>query len=124
MSLPVISLAAEAALAHAYPQTLNRRERKIAESVKAYVDGQVTVRPAFVTVAAGTRATVAGSATQTLTISGALSSDLALVVLKTAGATPRTVLTASAGSGAVTVVMSGDPSTDHVLTYMLLRANA
>lgn len=73
-------------------------------------------------IAAGNFTTVGGDATESITISGALSSDIAIVVLKTAGGTPRTITTAAAASGAITVVMSGDPSTDHVLSYILLRA--
>jgi hypothetical protein len=75
-------------------------------------------------VAAGTHTSAGGDATESITVSGALSTDIAIVTLKTAGATPRTITTAAAGSGAITVVLSGDPSTDHVISYMLLRAFA
>lgn len=74
-------------------------------------------------IAAGTFATVAGSANQAITVTGAKAADLTIVTLKTAGATPRTVLTATTATNAVNVVMSGDPSTDHVLSYIVLRLN-
>lgn len=124
MSAPILDLAKAAAAAGPYPLRLNKRERKIAEAAKAYIDALVESKPAAVIVSAGNFSTLSGSATQTIAISGALSTDLAFVVLHVAGATPRTVLTASAASGHVTVVMSGDPSTDHVLSYQLVRLQA
>ena len=73
-------------------------------------------------LAAGNFTTVGGDANEAITVSGAASTDIAFVVLKTAGATPRTITTAAAATNAVNVVMSGDPSTDHVLSYVVLRA--
>lgn len=123
MSLPVIDLAAQALLAGPFPLEFNKREKKMAEAAKAYADSLVAVKPAFVVVAAANKATVAG-ATQTIAVAGVLSTDLVFAVLKAVGATPRTILTASAGTGSISVVMSGDPSTDHTIAYQVLRANA
>lgn len=64
--------------------------------------------------------TAAGSATQTIAVDGATDSDIAIVTVKTAGAAPKGIVSASAASGQINVVMSGDPSTDHVLTWVLL----
>lgn len=72
--------------------------------------------------AAGEFTTAGGDANEAITVASALATDLAIVTLKTAGLTPRTILTSAAATGAINVVLSGDPSTDHVLTYMLLRA--
>lgn len=129
-------LAVEAAAAGNYPGLrFNQRERKILASVKVYVDaaaGAGNILKAQLStgityshrvIAAGTSATPGGSATVSIAVAGALSTDLAFVVLHTAGATPRTILTSAATTNAITVVMSGDPSTDHVLTYELLRAS-
>jgi len=44
------------------------------------------------------------------------------VQLHTEGATPVTVDAAAAGTGDIDVTMSADPSTDHVLSYQVLRA--
>jgi Ni,Fe-hydrogenase III small subunit len=79
-------------------------------------------KPQYVVIAAGEFATLGGDATESITVSGALASDIAVVTLNTVGSTPRTVTTATAASNAITVVMSGDPSTDHVLNYLVLRA--
>lgn len=134
------SLALEAAAAGSYPSLrFNQRERKMLASVKAYLDAGISsaqIAAGAVTlaklsagatythrvVAAGSYTSVSGSASQPITVSGALASDIAVVVLHTAGATPRTILTAQAASGQINVVMSGDPSTDHQLRYVLFRA--
>jgi len=73
-------------------------------------------------IAAGTFTTAGGDANESITVTDCASGDIAIVTVKTNGATPRTVTTASAGSGAIAVVMSGDPSTDHVLQYVVLRS--
>ncbi len=98
-----------------YPRdNFGKRERKLLESVQeAYP---------YAVFAAGSFTTAGGDANESISVSGALSSDIAIVVLKTKGATPRTILTAAAGTDAIAVEMSGDPSTDHVLSYILLRA--
>jgi hypothetical protein len=72
--------------------------------------------------AAGEFTTLGGDASEAITVSGAAATDLAIVNMKVQGAGVRTILTAAAATDAINVVLSGDPSTDHVLTYMLLRA--
>lgn len=119
-----ISLAQEAALAPKYPALrFNQRERKILESVKEYVDAQVaSASGSHEVFAAGTFTTLGGDAAEAITVAGLLSSDVVLVTLRTAGAVPRTVLAAVAAAGQINVTLSGDPSTDHVLSYVALRA--
>lgn len=130
------ALATEAARAGNYPGLrFNQRERKILASVKVYVDaaaGTGAILKAQLStgityshrvIAAGAFTTAGGDANEAITITGALSTDIAVVVLKTAGATPRTILTSAAAAGQINVVLSGDPSTDHVLSYVLLRAS-
>lgn len=117
MSTP--NFATEAAAAGNYPsQRFNARERKLLKSVADALGS------AFGVIAAGSFTTVGGDANESITVSGALSTDIAIVVLKTAGATPRTVVTSAAAAGAIDVVLSGDPSNDHVLSYILIRAAA
>lgn len=72
-------------------------------------------------VAAGSFTTAGGDATESITSADVAVGDLCFVTNKVNGATPRTVLTAEAASGAITVTMSGDPSTDHVLQYLVIR---
>lgn len=72
-------------------------------------------------IAAGEHTTAGGDANETISISGLLATDIVIVTLHTAGATPRTITTAQAAADQINVVMSGDPSTDHVLSYMALR---
>lgn len=128
------SLATEAGLAGGYPQfRFNQRERKLLASVKAYVDslpsGSITlaelssgIAPSHVVKYAGTFTTLGGDASESITVAGALATDIVCVTVKTAGATPRSIAAAAAGTNAIAVTMSGDPSTDHVLQYVVLRA--
>lgn len=71
--------------------------------------------------AAGVHTTAGGDASETIAVTGAASGDIAIVTVKTVGGTPRTVTTAVATTNAITVTLSGDPSTDHVLQYALIR---
>jgi len=72
-------------------------------------------------VVVGNFTTAGGDANESITATGVVSTDVCFVVLKTAGATPRTVTTAACGTNAIAVVLSGDPSTDHVLSYVAYR---
>lgn len=78
--------------------------------------------PSHVVKYAGLYTSVAGSATQPITVTGVVAGDLVFCQLRQVGATPRTILTAIPSTDTVTVVMSGDPSTDHILQYQVLRA--
>lgn len=86
----------------------------------------IYLKPAFAqshtVIASGVFTTAGGDVNETIAITGALATDLAIVTLETVGSTPRTITTAKAASGQIDVVMSGDPSTDHKIAYMLLRA--
>lgn len=73
-------------------------------------------------VFAGEFTTAGGDADETISVPGMLASDLVFVTLQTAGSTPRTIIDAAAAADQIDVDMSGDPSTDHVLSYMVLRA--
>lgn len=130
------SLATEAAAAGNYPAfRFNQRERKLLASVQAYVDslpaGSITlaelssgIAPSHVVKYAGTFTTLGGDASETITVTGAAATDIVMVTVKTAGGTPRSIVAAAAATNAVNVTMSGDPSTDHVLQYVVLRAAA
>ena len=107
----------EANLAGKFPdRRFGQRERKLLESIQAAFP--------FGAVSAGEFTTVAGSATQTISLPGVLASDIVVCSLAAQGGTPRTILTAATTAGTVTVVMSGDPSTTHVISYVVFRAQA
>lgn len=80
------------------------------------------ILPFYITMYAGEHTTAGGAAAEAITVSGVLATDLVLVTLHTAGATPRTIVTVVASADTVTVTFSADPSTDHVVTYEVLRA--
>ena len=76
----------------------------------------------FEVFAAGTFTTAGGDVAESITVAGVKASDVCLVQLQTKGAAPVTIDEAICAAGAITVEMSGDPSTDHVLAYVVLRA--
>jgi len=95
---------------------------KIADDAVSLEHLDSGITPTHIVVAAGEHTTTGGGASEEITVTGATSSDLAVCVLKTQGATPRVIKTAAAGTNKITVTFDGDPSTDHVVTYLLLRA--
>jgi hypothetical protein len=76
--------------------------------------------PEFDIVFAGTHTCVGGAAAETITLTGALATDIAFV---TYGATNDTDTIAKAvmTENTLTVTMSADPGTAHSLHYMVLR---
>ena len=136
------SLATEASRAGGYPAyRFNQRERKLLASVKAYLDAGLSssqiaagavnlaklaagITPSHVVKFAGTFSTLGGDASEAITVTGAAATDIVQVTVKTAGATPRSIVAATAALNAINVTLSGDPSTDHVLQYVVLRAAA
>ena len=92
-------------------------------------DGAVTlpklavgITPSHVVKFGATHTTVGGAAAEAITVTGALATDLVHVTLRTPGAAPRTILHAIPSVDTVTVTFSGDPSTDHLVDYTVLRA--
>lgn len=83
------------------------------------------IAPSHVVKAAGTFTTLGGDANESITVSGVLTTDNIDVSVSTAGATPRSIVSARcAVNGTIAVVLSGDPSTDHILSYRVLRATS
>jgi hypothetical protein len=80
------------------------------------------VSPSHVVKYAGSFTTAGGDAAESISVSGVTGTDIAIVSVKTAGGTPRSIVAAAAGTDAIDVTMSGDPSTDHVLHYVVYRA--
>lgn len=120
MSAP--SLATEASLAGNYPSNrFNQRERKLLESVKAYVDALAPSAPSHVTKYAAQYTTTGGAAAEAITITGALATDLAFVQLKDDGTNNVSILSAAVTSNTLTVTFSGDPGNDAVIYYQLIR---
>lgn len=76
----------------------------------------------FIIFDAGEFTTAGGDATETITVTDALATDIVLVDIHTVGSTPVLIVTSLAIADAITVTMSADPSTDHVLSYVVMRA--
>jgi len=81
--------------------------------------------PSHVVKFAGKHTSTAnGGGVNAVTVTGVAATDVVIATLQTAGSTPRTILTAIPTTNTITVTFSGDPSTDHIVSYMVLRAAA
>lgn len=80
------------------------------------------VTQTHIIIAAGLFTTAGGDVNETITIAGALATDICHVTVNNKGSTPVTIVEAQAASGQIDVEMSADPSTDHILDYSLIRA--
>jgi hypothetical protein len=68
--------------------------------------------------------TLGGAAAEVITVTGVLATDVVHVTMREQGAAPQTILKAVPTTDTITVTFSGDPSTDHVVAYSVLRAAA
>jgi hypothetical protein len=80
-----------------------------------------TFRPSHYIAYAGTHTTVGGAAAEAITVTGALATDIPIVIYNTTDDTDS-ILKAVATANTLTVTCSADPSTAHAFSYMLLRA--
>lgn len=107
----------EASKAGNYPnRRFGQRERKLLESIQGAFP--------FGAMFAAEYTTVGGAAAEAISVPGVLASDVVICSLAAKGATPRTILTAATTADTITVTFSGDPSTDHVVSYVVFRAQA
>jgi hypothetical protein len=107
----------EADNAGGYPsRRFGQRERKLLETIQeAYPFGAAY---------AGTFITAGGSTTSTVTVSGVLSTDSVFAIVKTQGAVPVLVASAACTANTLTIKYSADPGADHVIQYIVFRAQA
>lgn len=78
-----------------------------------------------VIVAADEVTTVGGQAAEVIVATGALTTDMVFVQLKTVGSSPQTIVTAEiTDTDELTVTFSADPDDDHVLAYQIVRSVA
>lgn len=77
--------------------------------------------PSHVVKFAGKHTTTGGAATEAFTVTGVLATDIVLATVQTEGGTPRTLLSSAPTTDTVTLLFSGDPSTDHVVSYVVYR---
>lgn len=108
-----------ALLGQAEPGANYKRDGKL-----SYSDGSnwVVSTTASFALYSGEFTTIGGDANEAISVTGVVPADRPIVLVKTRGAVPRVVESASAGTNVINVVMSGDPSTDHVLNYFVFRA--
>lgn len=82
------------------------------------------IKPSHIAVFAGKHTTVGGAAAESITVTGALGTDIVVTSLQAVGAVPRTLVTSAPATDSIDLVFSDDPSTDHVVSYVVYRAVA
>jgi len=88
-----------------------------------YAVAKANAIPQLAVWAAGEATTAGGDVTETITVTGALATDIVLAQIGTSPATNNyDILTAVATANTITVVFGTDPSTTHTIQYALLRA--
>lgn len=82
------------------------------------------IAPSHVVKYAGEHTTAGGSATESITVSGVVAGDIVVASLETEGASPVTLDAAAANTDAIDLTFSADPSTDHIVSYVVVKAAA
>lgn len=98
---------------------MNRRALKVGLGTEVQNLGNLI--NGFKIVNAQLKTTVGTAAIEDVAISGVVATDVCLVLLHTAGSTPRSIVSAVCATGKVTITFSGDPSTDHVVNILVIR---
>lgn len=81
-----------------------------------------SLQPSHIIVKAGRVTTAGGDATEVISDALIQATDDVVVTVRSVGVTPRTIVSAVTSNSTVTITMSGDPSTDHTLSYIVYRA--
>jgi hypothetical protein len=116
--MAIINLSTEAAQAGLFPSVrFNQRERKILQSVKAYVDGGAVATHQI--VAAGLH-TCTASASQTV-VAACVATDTVCVLVKSSTGVVS-IQKAAAGAGSIAVTLSAAATAGDVLQYCVVRA--
>lgn len=82
------------------------------------------ITPSHIVKFAGQPTTVGGAAAEAFTVTGAAATDLAFVQIVDNGTGNVTALQAAVTTNTLTVTFSGNPGSDTVFNYQLLRAAA
>ena len=72
--------------------------------------------------ASGKFTSAGGDVNEVITVANMLATDIPIVLVHTKGAIPVTIVEVKAAAGQIEVELSADPSTDHVLSYIVLKA--
>ncbi len=83
-----------------------------------------SIAPAFVVKFAGQHTTAGGDANETATVTGVLATDIVIATIEDNGKNNVTLLQAAAAANAVNFTLSGNPGTDCIINYIVLRAVA
>jgi hypothetical protein len=82
------------------------------------------VAPSHVVKFAGKFTTVGGDAAEQASVAGVVAGDVVVACVQTQGTGSRTLLSSIPGTDVIDFVLSGDPTNDHVISYVVYRAAA
>ena len=82
------------------------------------------ISPSHIVKFAGNHTTAGGGISEDKTITGVLSTDIVIATVKTLGVVNVFLLSATTATDKITFTFTADPSTDHVISYQVLRAIA
>ena len=84
-----------------------------------------TTRPAYISLYAGKHTTIADASdpyTNALTVTGVAATDIVIASVQTCGASPVSLIGCIPTTDTLTFRFSANPSTDHIVSYSVLRA--
>lgn len=97
---------------------------KIADANVTLAKLATGIAPSHIVKFAGKHTTTGGSATEAFTVAGVAATDIVIATIQREGGTPQTLLSSAPTTNTITLIFSGDPSTDHIVSYQVLRAAA
>lgn len=80
------------------------------------------VAPSHVVKFAGKFTTVGGDAAEQASVAGVVAGDIVVATVQTQGTGSRTLLSSIPGTDVIDFVLSGDPTNDHIISYVVFRA--
>lgn len=95
---------------------------KIADGAVSVEHLDSGIAPSHIVKFAGKHTTVGGAAAEVIAVAGVAATDIVLVTLQTEGAGTKSIVKAIPGTNEITVTFSADPSNDHIVSYLVLRA--
>lgn len=95
---------------------------KIADDAVSLENLDDEITPSHMIRYAGTHTTSGGSATESITVSGVVAGDIVVATLETEGSSPVTLDAAATNTDAIDLTFSADPSSDHIVSYVVLNA--
>lgn len=96
----------------------------IADAAVSVAKMAVVAQPSHVCKYAGQHTTIGGAAAEVISVAGVLATDIVVASLLQEGVGTKVIKTVTPGVDTVTVTFDADPSNDHIVSYVVMRAVA